>query len=225
MYDYDEENELEYDETEPEEEDLGEVRRSGSDPLFGLLLAGAVSIGLMPLINSDAAEMRYTITWGMLAGFGVVSWLIGSGPRIDQDTPENLGWGIIFGLILGVPLLIFGSRSLAQATDLLFGMMTAGTALAYLVFVMPLGETLFFRGIYQQTYAFWTTALICTLWQLVLFFPLMNREAYPLIMGAIFLMANLMYGYVRQRNGLAAAWLCQIIINIVVLFIPFVEIL
>jgi hypothetical protein len=31
---------------------------------------------------------------------------------------------------------------------------------------------------------------------------------------------NLIYSYVRQRNGLAAAWICQIVANIVLLFLP-----
>jgi hypothetical protein len=30
----------------------------------------------------------------------------------------------------------------------------------------------------------------------------------------------MIYSYVRQRNGLAAAWLCQIVVNVVVLFLP-----
>jgi hypothetical protein len=35
------------------------------------------------------------------------------------------------------------------------------------------------------------------------------------------LMANLLYGYVRNRNGLAAAWICQMTVNLVLLFFPF----
>jgi membrane protease YdiL (CAAX protease family) len=96
-----------------------------------------------------------------------------------------------------------------------------GTLLAYVVFVMPLAESLFFRGVLQQTYNFWQTGLFCTAWNLVLFFPLMNVGPYPLLVGIILLMANLMYSYVRDRNGLAAAWICQITINLVILFLPF----
>lgn len=226
MYEYDDEPQREDENEEPKDDRSPDGGfRGSSDPLFGLLLVGAIAIGLIPLIDSNAVDMRYTLTWGLLASFGIVSWLLGTGPRIDQETPENLIWGIVFGMILGVPLLLFGSGSLEEATGLLFGSLTTGTVLAYLVFVMPLGETLFFRGILQNSYSFWSAGLICTVWQLVLFFPLMNRQAYPLIMGVIFLMANLMYGYVRERNGLAAAWFCQIAINLLVLFVPFVGIL
>jgi hypothetical protein len=29
------------------------------------------------------------------------------------------------------------------------------------------------------------------------------------------------YSYVRQRNGLAAAWAAQIVVNLLVMFLPF----
>lgn len=192
-----------------------------TDPLFGLLLAGAVSIGLAPLVGSGAADMRYTVVWGILALFGVLAWLLGGGPRVEQDYPDNLAWGIAFGLLLAVPLLAFGNTTLVEVANLLFRDMTTGTLLAYLVFVMPLAETLFLRGLLQEGRTFWAVALIATAWQVVLFFPSMNVQAFPIIVGVILLMANLMYGYVRLRNGLAAAWFCQITVNLLLFFLPF----
>ena len=44
--------------------------------------------------------------------------------------------------------------------------------------------------------------------------------AVTLIIGTALVMMNLIYSYVRQRNGLAAAWLCQIVINLTLLFLP-----
>jgi membrane protease YdiL (CAAX protease family) len=196
-------------------------RITGSDPVFGLLLVGAISVGLIPLIGTDAADMRYTLVWGLMALFGVLSWLLGSGARIGHETPEHLGWGVIFALIVGLPLLGFAGSTLAEITQLMFPAMLAGTLLAYLVFVMPLAETLFFRGMFQQGRTFWATGLTCTVWSVVLFFPLINRGPYPLIVAVILLMANMMYSYVRERNGLAAAWICQIVVNFLVFFIPF----
>jgi membrane protease YdiL (CAAX protease family) len=89
------------------------------------------------------------------------------------------------------------------------------------MFVMPLAETLFFRSLLQSSRAFWLPAVICTVWQFVLFFPLINRGPLPLILAFVMLMANLLYGYVRNRNGLAAAWICQMTVNLVLLFFPF----
>lgn len=196
-------------------------RGSTNDPLFGLMIACAVAIGLAPIIGSEAFDLRYTLVWGLLAGFSVLSWLLGNGPRITHDYPENLAWGIIFALILVVPLLGFGGTTFSEAAGLMLQNMTNGSALAFLVFVMPLSETLFFRGVLQLSRPFWQVALFCTLFQLILFFPLIDRGPYPLIIGITLLMANIMYSYVRQRNGLAAAWLCQITVNIALIFFPF----
>ena len=125
-------------------------RGSTNDPAFGFLLALAMCIGLIPLINNGNADLRYTIAWGVLAGVGVLSWLLGSLERIEQEVPENLGWGIGFGILVGAPFLLFGGSILQTAVRDIFPDYSAGTVLAYLVFVMPLAETLFFRGLLQQ---------------------------------------------------------------------------
>lgn len=190
-----------------------------SDPVFGLLLAGAIAIGLMPLVGSSAADMRYTLTWGTLALFGVLAWLFGRSARIGQEAPDDVAWGAVFGLILGGPVLLFGGSTLRQIVDLLFPGMQPGTILAFVVFVMPLAETLFFRGVLQEARRWPVAALMCSAWQMVLFFPLINQGPYPLIVGVILLMANLLYGYVRERNGLAAAWVAQIVANLLLFFI------
>lgn len=195
-------------------------RDTANDPLFGLVITGAISLGLIPLIDNGAYDLRYTLVWGLIAAFGVVSWLLGSATRIEQETPENLVWGVTFGLLLGVPLLAFGGGTLVTAGSLMFPELTLGALLAYIVFVMPLAETLFFRGLLQKTRTFWETGLLATGWQLALFFPMVNRGPYPLIVGVILLMANITYSYVNERNGLAAAWLSQITIHMLLLFIP-----
>ncbi|MCA9908344.1 MAG: CPBP family intramembrane metalloprotease [Anaerolineae bacterium] len=104
--------------------------------------------------------------------------------------------------------------------------LSAGVVLAYLVFVMPLAETLFFRGLMQERRAFWLIGTLSTIWSLVLFAPMLDLLNFPgvavLIGIALFLM-NMIYSYVRERNGLAAAWLCQITVNIIVLFVPFIS--
>lgn len=204
-------------------DDKGEettFRATNSDPIFGLVLAGAISIGLSPIIDTDA-DMRYSIVWGMLALFGVLAWLFGTAPRIEEEDPINLAWGVVFGLVLSIPVLAFVGGTLTDISEALFPDLRTGTVLAYLIFVMPLAETLFFRALIQQNYAFWLTALMCSVWQTVLFFPLLNQGPLPLITGIILLMANLLFGYVRNRNGLAAAWVCQITVNIMLLFMPF----
>ncbi len=199
--------------------------RGASDPLFGFIIAAALSVGLTPLLP-ESVELRYTLAWGVLAGVSVLSWLLGNMERIDQERPDNLGWGLLYGVLLGIPFLVFLSQHvLAPATDRLFPEMSAGSLLAFLVFVMPLAETLFFRGLLQSQLMSWIVGLLATLWNIVLFFPVMwqsitDHQAVALVIVILLLMTNLLYVYVRERNGLAAAWICQIVCNLIILYVP-----
>lgn len=197
-------------------------RSTANDPLFGYLIALALCVGLMPVIPSDPA-LRYSLLWGLIAGFGVVAWLLGTSARIGLDTIENLSWGVIFGLIIGVPFLIVGGSTLRQTTQTLFRGMTTGEVLAYLVFVMPLAETLFFRGVLQESRSFVVVGVMSSIWAGLVFFPMLDVRRFPavaVIIGVALVVMNVIYSYIRQRNGLAAAWLCQIAINLVLLFVP-----
>lgn len=198
-------------------------RGAASDPVFGYLVAIALSLGLVPLIP-DQADLRYVIIWGVMAGFGVLSWLLGDVPRIGQEMPENLAWGLIFGLIVGVPLLMVGGETLHETARRLFVNMSVGATAAFLVFVMPLAETLFFRGLLQASRPFWLVGALASLWSILVFFPLLDVGRFPavaVVIGVTLALMNQIYGYVCQRNGLAAAWLCQIVVNLAVLFVPF----
>ncbi|MCY3780636.1 MAG: hypothetical protein OXG78_10035 [Chloroflexi bacterium] len=202
--------------------------RGVSDPLFGFIIAAALSVGLTPLLP-DNVELRYTLAWGALAGVSVLSWLLGNMERIGQERPDDLGWGILYAVMLGIPLLVFLSQQvLDPAADRLFPGMTAGSLLAFLVFVMPIAETLFFRGLLQSQLAFWLVGLLATLWNIVLFFPVMwqsvtDLPAVTVVLVILLLTMNLLYVYVRKRNGLAASWICQIIANLIILYIPFLQ--
>ena len=225
---YDDDYDDYYDDDEPDELDDSLLRyrnAARSDPTFGYLVALALAVGLTAL-PPDQRDLRYTILWMIPAGFGVLSWLFGNNEHIEQDTPENLAWGVAFALIVATPLLAVGGSTLTTTVNLLFNGMSDGTVLAYLVFVMPLAETLFFRGLLQRNRAFWIVGLMSTVWAALLFFPNIQISTYPAI-GALIalalLMLNMIYSYVRQRNGLAAAWLCQITANLVLIFFPYIS--
>ncbi len=199
--------------------------RGASDPFFGFIIAAGLSIGLTPLLP-ESVEFRYALAWGALAGVSVLSWLLGNMERIGQESPDDIGWGILFGVLLGIPFLVFLSQHvLAPAADRLFPDMSPGSLLAFLVFVMPLAETLFFRGLLQGQLAVWIVGLLATLWNILLFFPVMwdavtELPAVSLVITVLLLMMNLLYVYVRARNGLAAAWMCQIVANMIIFYVP-----
>jgi len=208
-------------------------RGSSNDPTFGYLITLALAVGLIPALPANG-DMRYTLVWAVMAGFGVLGWLFSNMQRIEQEFPENVAWGIIFGIIVGAPLLLVGGSALTTTVVRLFSVETegalrvlpAGVVLAYLVFVMPVAETLFFRGLMQERRPFWLVGALSTVWSLVLFAPMLDLLNFPgvaILIGIALLLMNMIYSYVRERNGLAAAWLCQITVNILVLFMPFIS--
>lgn len=200
-------------------------RGGTSDPAFGFAIALALSIGLTPMLPQNA-DLRYTLVWGALAGVSVAGWLLGTADRIRQEEPEDIAWGIGFGLLAGTSFLLFGSDVLSKAAHLIFPEMHAGTLLAYLIFVAPLAETLFFRGLLQRMLDFWIVGLLAGVWNVILFFPVMwadvlKAPAVAVVIAISLVSMNLLYSYVRERNGLAAAWLCQIVGLLMTVFIPF----
>ena len=211
-------------------EEVGEesdFQGAGNDTLFGFVLAVALSIGLTPLLPTSA-DLRYTLVWGALALVGVIAWLLGDGERIETETPENLAWGVAFGLLISAPFLLFFAPFLQNNfTHFIFPNMQAGSLLAMMIFVMPIAETLFFRGVFQQRLPFWMVGLLNGAWHIILFFPVMWDRVIqsPLVgisIGLVLILINVIFGYVKERNSLAAAWIAQIVVNILVLFIPFV---
>ena len=210
-------------------------RASTSDPAFGFLLALAVSIGLIPILP-EYADLRYTLAWGALTGVGVIAWLLGNADRIGHEDPENIAWGVGFGAMVSVPFILFFFGTFGNATAYMFPASIAdgelinthagiGTILAYLVFVMPVAETLFFRGLLQKRLDFYIIGALSGIWSVVLFFPVMWSEiteftAVGMFLAVALFSVNMMYPYVNNRNGLAASWICQIVANLVLFFVP-----
>ncbi len=223
--------ELDDDESFDEDDDAPRYRGANSDPAFGYLLVLALIIGLTPLIPMQA-DMRYAIGWGVMALFGVLAWLLGAGEQIGHEKVENLAWGLIFGLIVAAPMLLVGSGTLTTTVRLMFQTgiggevrnLSPGAVAAFLIFAMPTAETLFFRGLLQARQPFWVTGALASLWSILLFFPMLDVGRYPVIaviIGTALVLMNMIYSYVKRRNGLAAAWVCQIVVNIVLLLVPY----
>ncbi|HLU08838.1 MAG TPA: CPBP family glutamic-type intramembrane protease [Oceanobacillus sp.] len=208
-------------------------RGSGSDPTFGFLVAIALSVGLTPLIP-ESSDLRFAVVWTVLGIFGVLAWLLGDMERIDKEVLENIVWGVVFALIVGAPMLLVGGDTLATTVHLIFRTeiggeiqsLPIGAVLAMVIFAMPTAETLFFRGLMQTGRPFWLVGVLSSVWSILLFLPMIEVRQFPavaLIIATALTMMNLIYAYVRRRNGLAAAWLCQITVNFVLLFIPYVS--
>jgi hypothetical protein len=200
-------------------------RRQDLDPVLGYILVMALSVGLTPL----PANTRYVVLWGVMAAMGGMAFLLGSGIRLKVTDPGDLLWGIGLGVFTGGALMLAGSNTLTTATERLFGAGDAENALLdtwvfqATVFVMPVAETLFFRGAMQRVHSIAVVAALASLWSMLMFFPNLGLGDAPVvgvIFGSAIILLNFLYGYVHWRHGLAASFFCQITAGSLLLLLP-----
>ncbi len=186
-----------------------------SDPLYGYLIALALSLGLSPL----APGVRYALLWTLLLAMGAGAYLLGGRARTEDAEPANLVWGIGFGLLIGLPAVALVSPALALTSRQLFPEMSDVAVYVMMVFALPLSETAFFRCAIQEWHGARTAGIAAGVWSLLLFVP-GRTPAEALAIGIMVFALSFAYTYVRQRNGLAAAWLCQMVVSVLLLFVP-----
>ncbi|MBN1286779.1 MAG: hypothetical protein JXB47_15375 [Anaerolineae bacterium] len=187
-----------------------------TDPVYGYMIVMALSLGLTPL----APDVRYMILWTLIFAMGALVFLLGPDDHRADATPANLVWGAGFGLLIGVPALALVAPALALTSAQLFPAMSDMSVYMALVFAMPPGETLFFRGALQGSRGFRAAALAAGGWSVLLFAPNLGTLTEVVVVGIAVIALGFAYAYVRQRNGLAAAWLCQVITSALLLFAP-----
>lgn len=200
-------------------------RRQDVDPIFGYLMAMALSIGLTPV----PANTRYVVLWAVLALMGGTAFVLGSGIRLKVTDPGDLIWGLGLGIITGGGLMLVGWDTLAVTAERLFAMGQDDSALLETwifqatAFVMPLSEALFFRGAMQRVHSIPAVALLATAWSALMFFPNLGLSETPVVgfvIGTALLVLNFLYGYVNYRHGLTASVVCQIVAGTLLLLVP-----
>ena len=199
--------------------------RQDLDPVFGYILAMALSIGLTPI----PANTRYVVLWAFMATMGGMAFLLGSGIRLRVTDPGDLVWGIVLGFLTGGALFLVGSDTLRTASERLFGGGDASNALLTTwvfqatVFVMPFSESLFFRGAMQRAHPIPVVGLMASAWSGLMFFPNLGLSETPVVgvvFGTALVLLNFLYSYVSFRHGLAASLLCQVIAGSLLLLAP-----
>ncbi len=198
------------------------VRLWNVEPVFLYLIMVALSVGLTPLAMSHPIG-RYAILWTLLAGGVLASYLLDDGTLEVRLRPRDLLAGAGWGAVVGLPLLLVGAGLLAETSERIFVEMPDGAVFLTIVFVMATTESAFFRGLLQDRQPLLFTALLASAWSILMFFPTMDVIGYPLvalIAGTFLVMLNVLYGYVRQRNGATAAWVCQTLVSLAWLFVP-----
>jgi hypothetical protein len=189
------------------------------DPVYPYLLYLALGFGTI-YINLDVVT-RYTILWTVLIVMGTLLGLLDSWKQPQEITLGGLGWGFSIGLVFSLPLLILVGSGLSDLSAALFP--EAGAALLFqsLAVVGPIGETLFFRGIILDRRGFAASVIAAGLSSLLFFWPAAAATWTYLIAAVLFstVLAGI-YSFVRTRYGLAASTICQVTINLMLLFVP-----
>ena len=166
-------------------------------------------------------DVRFTILWTVLAIVGVLGYVLNN-LTIERPTLRDLLLGVVYGAIIGLPIVAVTSATLKTISNAIFEGVPDGAAFQTLAFTMPLAETIFFRGVFQDIRGLvWATAA-GSLWTIVLFFPAMNVLQFPLlalVLGISLVFINFVYSYLRERFGIFAAYTCQIVINVSLLFL------
>ncbi len=201
--------------------------RQDLDPIFGYVLAIALSIGLTPI----EADTRYLLLWTFLALMGGMAFVLGSSAHDRPTDPGDLVWGLVLGGLSGGALMLVGGDTLAVTSERLFGATRSDNSLLITwvaqatLFVMPIAETLFFRGALQRVHSFLTVSLLASVWSVLLFFPALDLAGSPavaVVYGAALILLNFLYGYVNFRHGLAASLVCQMTAGSLLLLFPMI---
>lgn len=189
------------------------------DPLYALALYLALGIGT--ILFMENLEVRYTVLWATLIGVGGLLTLFETPRRPGRITITNLTWGLFIGLVIGLPLLVTVSQGLAATASVLFPYANLPTLFRSLVFIAPLGETLFFRGRLQERHGIATSIVGAGLGNVIFFWPAVAEA--PIYLAALIVFYTVLagiYSFLRARNGLSAALICQATINTLLIFVP-----
>jgi hypothetical protein len=185
--------------------------------LIYLILLAVMVLGLGGL----APAVRYTALWAVLIVVAIMAMLFDN-LEVEIPTAPDMTWGIGYGLILGLPLLVIALPQLKHTSLLLFDQTADTLAFQSLAIIMPTAETLFFRGAMQPTRGLLFTALAGSAWSILMFFPQLHVVEAPLVavvIGFAFVVLNFLYSYIKRRFGLFASWTCQITITVLLLFV------
>lgn len=188
------------------------------DPLFAYLVLAVVTlIGL----GNFAPEARYTLVWSGLVLVGVAGLIVDQHP-VERPAFRDLLVGAGYGLLVGVPILLVGAPQLRRLSLDIFGQATDTAVFQALAFVMPLAETLFFRGAFQAARGVVPSALAGGLWPVILFLPALDVIHFPLVaifIGLVFIALSFLYSYLAERLNLFSAWACQVVISVLLLWV------
>ncbi len=179
-----------------------------------LLLAG---VG-MATLRIDY-ELRLSLLWLLLLGLVL---LYADTGRFKADySLLNLARGALLGTVVALPFFLFAKDFFHATASRLYRVEDLQVLVERAVFLVPLLEEGFFRGVVQRERGLRDGALLFGLMQVLYFISELGE--FPLVIAAVFIgmtLLGLLYGYMGKRYGLTASIGCHVAVNLVLLVFP-----
>jgi len=163
--------------------------------------------------------LRLTVLWLVLLGLVL---LYAQSGRLKADySMLNLVRGALVGAVVALPFYILASNFCYATASRLYGVQDLQVLLERAVFLVPILEEGFFRGVVQREKGLQCAAVTFGLAQVLYFLPL--AASFPLVVGAVAVgmaLLGLLYGYLFRRYGLTASIAGHVMVNFVLLVLP-----
>jgi len=184
------------------------------NPHLGFLLLVGVGVASARLSH----PVRLSLLWIVLL---LVILLYAESGRLKSDySLLSVGRGALFGMIVALPLYLFAKEFFHATASWLYGVEDLQVLLERAVFIVPLLEEAYFRGVVQRERGLVEGAVLFGLTQALY---LVSAVDYFAVIAAVvvgMILAGLLYGYLYKRYGLTASIAGHATINLVLLVLP-----
>jgi hypothetical protein len=178
-------------------------------PILVFLVFVAVGLGAWSL----AQDLRGLLLWSIL----LVGSLVLAARRVTRFKLNlgELGRGLVFGLVIGLPLAVLTPEALATTSERLFGLARPEQLLLRQVLVASVVEGIYFRGLLQPTTGIGLAAVLYGVAGLILYLP--PAVGFPAVLVAIVVIMavlGLIYGLIAARYSLLTSITCQATVSL-----------
>jgi membrane protease YdiL (CAAX protease family) len=185
------------------------------NPRLGFLLMVGVGLASIRLDH----PLRLTLLWLVL--LTLVLLYAQTGRLKANYSLLNLGRGALIGALVALPFYLFAKDFFYATASWLYGIKDLQVLLERAVFIVPLLEECYFRGIVQRERGLAEGAVLFGLAQALYFVSAV--DVYFAVIAAVLVgmaLAGLLYGYLYKRYGLTASIAGHVALNFVLFVLP-----
>ncbi len=185
------------------------------NPYLAFLMLLGIGVAAFRLEHT----LRLTLLWLVLL---VLVLLYAESGRLQAKySLLNLARGALVGTVVALPFYLFAKDFFYATASWLYGVDDLLVLVERAVFLVPILEECFFRGVVQRERGLFEGALLFGLVQALYFISTVT--VFPLVIATVVLgmaLLGLLYGYLYQRYGLTTSIACHVAVNLVLLVLP-----